>query len=103
MTTGTETVERLLQEALMKTSHPEPTCSRWRRMCWTRGRRSRYRRGGPQVSKPEAFAAATAVTRMMRRHGLIPSDVCRMRASPTSRPGTSSFHLTQGRWTRPGR
>ena len=78
MTTRTETVERLLKEALMKNSHPEA------HLLTVAEATLDPRSGEPlpkgasrRMSKAEAFAAAAAVTRMMRLHGLTPSDICR--------------------------
>lgn len=97
MTTRTETVERLLQEALMKTSHPEAhLLTLAENVLDPRSAEPLPKGAARRMSTPEAFAAATAVTRMMRRHGLVPSDVCRDAGVANQPTGFFQFHLTQG-------
>ena len=96
MTTRTETVERLLKEALMKNSHPEA------HLLTVAEATLDPRSGEPlpkgasrRMSKAEAFAAAAAVTRMMRLHGLTPSDICRDAKVANHPTGYFPFHLNQ--------
>ncbi|MEE7474973.1 hypothetical protein MHIMP23_00745 [Methylobacterium hispanicum] len=95
MTTGTETVERLLREALMKTSHPEAhLLTVAEAVLAPRSDEAMPKGASRKMGKTEAFAAAAAVTRMMQMHGLTPSDICREAKVANQATGYYPFYLT---------
>lgn len=97
MSDTNETVAKLIKDALMKATHSEAHLLVLAEALLDPRIDDPLPAGAARKMKEaEAFAAATAVTRMMRRHGLNPSYVCKGASVANNPKEYFAFHLTQG-------
>jgi len=96
MSTTNETVEKLIKDALMKATHPEAHLLLIAEALLDPLSSDPLPAGAARkLGEADAYAAATAVTRMMRRHALKPSEVCKAAGVANQQNDYFKFHLTQ--------
>lgn len=97
MPNATETVAKLIEDALMKATHPEAHLLVLAEALLDPRADDPLPPGAARkMNEADAFAAATAVTRLMRRHGINPSDACKAARVANSPKEFFAFHLTKG-------
>lgn len=96
MSDHSETVTRIITDAIMKATHPDAHLLILADGMTTPGKTDPLPPGASRkMSRSVAHAAMTAVTRMMRRHGLKPSEICREAKVANQRNDYFKFHLTR--------